>query len=54
MVRANDLISCSDEDLRAHGSFFVIFFFDETNVESWVRGMLWSGPMTSFLVLTKT
>ena len=25
MVRANDLISCSDNDLRAHRSFFVCF-----------------------------
>ena len=55
MARANDLISCSDEDLRAHCSFFVVFciFF----VVFWivrVKGMLWPGPMTSFLVLTRT
>ena len=25
MARANDLISCSDEDLRAHRRFFVVF-----------------------------
>ena len=48
MARANDLISCSDEDLRAHCSFFVVFWMVR------VKGMLWPGPMTSFLVLTRT
>ena len=27
MARANDLISCSDEDLRAHRSFLLYFVF---------------------------